>query len=510
MGLMDGYLKYGFDILSRVSQDVLSRFGRLMATSALADVGQRLDALVKRSESPVAFAWMSGAVMAGLFLAHLPNPASFFTAEPESGPSDILEKALVTQPEMTADAKRQNMAVAPEENATKGTLAVTERPTETYTLKRRETLGALLKRAKINNRNAHKAIQALSAVANMRTLKAGTRFTLAREHDQPTQLHSLGFRQAFDEEAQIEWVEDHFESQKRAVGLSYRERYVGGIITDSLYLSAKRAGAPDAVLQELIRLMSFDVDFQRDIWKDDQFALYFEEATADKYGDSAVTRLTFARLTLHDRPIEATYYVDSKGKSGYFDADGSSTQKALMKTPVNGARLSSGFGRRKHPILGYTRVHKGLDFAAPRGTPIMAAGDGIVERANRYGAYGNYIRIRHGSGYKTAYAHLQGFAKNIGKGKRVTQGQVIGYIGSTGRSTGPHLHYEILQGDRQINPNKLKLPDARTLDGAELARFQTERQTLLTKIDAEQVPAYAEAATPQNATALRDVTATDR
>ena len=168
----------------------------------------------------------------------------------------------------------------------------------------------------------------------------------------------------------------------------------------------------------------------------------------------------------------------SDGEVDYFDAKGRSSRKALIMTPIDGARISSGFGRRKHPILGYTKMHRGTDFAAPSGTPVYAAGNGVVEKAGRNGGYGQYIRIRHNGTYKTAYAHLSGYARGITSGARVKQGEVIGYVGTTGRSTGPHLHYEVLLENKQINPKKLNLPSGRTLTGKELARFNAARGAL--------------------------------
>jgi murein DD-endopeptidase MepM/ murein hydrolase activator NlpD len=182
------------------------------------------------------------------------------------------------------------------------------------------------------------------------------------------------------------------------------------------------------------------------------------------------------------RTKEKGYYRFAAANGGarvdYFDSKGESAKRLLMKTPVDGARLSSGFGRRRHPISGYTKQHKGVDFAAPRGTPIKAAGDGVVERADRYGGYGNYVRIRHGMGFKTAYAHLSGFAKGMRAGKRVEQGDVIGYVGSTGASTGPHLHYEVLEKNRHVNPQNLKVATGVSLAGAELEKFRTARDAL--------------------------------
>ena len=166
----------------------------------------------------------------------------------------------------------------------------------------------------------------------------------------------------------------------------------------------------------------------------------------------------------------------------YYDKDGNNIRKKLMRTPIDGARLSSGFGNRRHPILGYNKMHKGVDFAAKKGTPIYAAGDGIIERANRYGGYGNYIRIRHNSEYKTAYAHLQKFAKGIKKGKYVRQGNTIGFVGTSGRSTGPHLHYEIIFNNKQVNPNKLKLPEGKKLDKNLFKKFNREKEKILLEL----------------------------
>jgi murein DD-endopeptidase MepM/ murein hydrolase activator NlpD len=181
--------------------------------------------------------------------------------------------------------------------------------------------------------------------------------------------------------------------------------------------------------------------------------------------------IAFAALTLSGQRQALYRFTRDNGEEGFFDPSGKSARKALLRTPVDGARLSSGFGRRKHPILGYTRMHKGVDFAAPKGTPIYAAGSGTVDVAGRNGGYGKYVRIRHNGSYSTAYAHMNGFAKGIRRGTRVKQGQVIGYIGSTGSSTGPHLHYEVIRDGRQMNPMKVKMPAGPKLAGKERERF---------------------------------------
>lgn len=204
-----------------------------------------------------------------------------------------------------------------------------------------------------------------------------------------------------------------------------------------------------------------------------------KEGRTVRYGN-----VVYANLTLSGKSMPIYRYEDSKGNVDYYGPDGQSVRKALLQTPIDGARISSGFGMRHHPVLGYSKMHKGVDFAARRGTPVMAAGDGIVERASRFGSYGNYIRIRHNSTYKTAYAHLKGFAKGIRKGVRVRQGQIIGYVGTTGRSTGPHLHYEVLANNKQVNPKSAKLPAGRKLAGKELKTFQAQLAETTTRIAA--------------------------
>jgi murein DD-endopeptidase MepM/ murein hydrolase activator NlpD len=244
-----------------------------------------------------------------------------------------------------------------------------------------------------------------------------------------------------------------------------------GQIESSLFVAARDAGIPARVLAELIRVYSFDIDFQRDIWQGDKFELMYEQFRGENGDIVHEGEIFYAKLTLRDTETPLYRYETTAGNLDYFNSKGNSVRKTLMRTPVDGARLSSRFGKRKHPILGYTRMHAGVDFAAPTGTPIYAAGNGTVVQAGRNGGYGNYIRIRHNGTYQTAYAHLSKFARKTRKGARVKQGQVIGYIGTTGRSTGPHLHYEVLRNGRQINPRSVRIPSGEKLKGAELKKF---------------------------------------
>ena len=251
-----------------------------------------------------------------------------------------------------------------------------------------------------------------------------------------------------------------------------------GAIETSLYEAALAAGMPNQVFMEMLHIFSYDIDFQRDIRPGNRFEVLYE-AAYDMAGEFMENGpLLYARLEVGKRTIELFRYEPEEGPADHLDTRGASARKALMRTPISGARLSSGFGPRRHPILGYNKKHLGVDFAAPTGTPIFAAGDGTISRIGRAGNYGKYVRIRHNGTYSTGYAHLSGYAKGMKKGKRVRQGQVIAYVGSTGMSTGPHLHYEVMQGNKRINPLKLKLPTGRKLKGRELAAFRQQVQKI--------------------------------
>jgi len=348
------------------------------------------------------------------------------------------------------------------------------------TIAKGDTLMKVLVKAGVPRGEAHAAITALAKEYDPRRLRPGQELTLTFAGDDAakTKLHTVALHASVEEDVVARLSDDGFRASSIAQTLEARPRRARARIDSSLFLAAERAQVPLPVILELIRLYSFDVDFQRDIQPGDSFEVLFEseyteDGTLARHGD-----VLYARLTVQGTALPLFRYETSDGQLDYFNDKGHSVRKALMKTPIDGARLSSRFGMRRHPILGYRKQHRGIDFAAPTGTPIMAAGNGTVEVAGRNGAYGHYIRIRHNSEYKTAYAHLSKYARGVRKGSRVKQGQIIGYVGSTGRSTGPHLHYEVLRGNRQINPLGLKLPTGRKLKGAELARFEdTRKQT---------------------------------
>jgi murein DD-endopeptidase MepM/ murein hydrolase activator NlpD len=250
--------------------------------------------------------------------------------------------------------------------------------------------------------------------------------------------------------------------------------YKENIILNSLYKSATDQKIPANIIIEFARIYGFQVDFQRDIRKKDTFQIMYEIYVDDNKRTIETGNILFANLKLTGKD-NSLYYFDKKGSEGHYDKNGRSIKKALMKTPINGARLSSSFGMRKHPIDGFNKMHRGTDFAAPMGTPIMASGDGVVKKAGWCGGGGNCVVIRHNSTYQTVYAHMSKFASGIRSGVRVKQGQTIGYVGSTGKSTGPHLHYEVIVNGKRINSQKLKLPSGKILKNEERKIFETKK-----------------------------------
>ena len=267
---------------------------------------------------------------------------------------------------------------------------------------------------------------------------------------------------------------DQFDQKIVVTKLNKSIIYSESIILESLYKSASNQKIPANIIIEFARIYGFQVDFQRDIRKQDSFQILYEVFLDDKKNIIESGNIIYANLKLSGED-NSLYYFDSKKSEGHYDKSGKSIKKALMKTPINGARLSSSFGMRKHPIDGFNKMHRGTDFAAPMGTPIMASGNGIIKKAGWCGGGGNCVVIKHNSTYQTVYAHMSKFAKNIRKDVRVKQGQIIGYVGSTGKSTGPHLHYEVIVNGKKINSQTLKLPSGKVLKGEERKIFETKR-----------------------------------
>ena len=268
--------------------------------------------------------------------------------------------------------------------------------------------------------------------------------------------------------------DDKFSQKISSIKLKKKIIYKENIILQSLYKAATDQNIPANTIVEFARIYGFQVDFQRDIRKQDKFQIMYEVFLNENKKIIETGEILFANLKLSGEN-NSLYYFDIEGSEGHYDKNGKSVQKALMKTPINGARLSSSFGMRKHPIDGYNKMHRGTDFAAPEGTPIMASGNGIIKKAGWCGGGGNCVKIRHNSTYQTIYAHMLKFARGIKAGVRVKQGQTIGYVGSTGKSTGPHLHYEVIVNGKKINSQKLKLPSGKILKGKERKLFETNK-----------------------------------
>ena len=273
---------------------------------------------------------------------------------------------------------------------------------------------------------------------------------------------------------EIRKSQNNFIVRENILQLNKREVVVKNIIKNNLYSSAVESGVEPNIIIEFARIFGFEVDFQRDIRKGDSFEILYEKFEDDNNKVRDTGKIIFASMYVNGEEINL-YNFKYKNEEEYYDIKGKSITKSLMKTPINGARLSSSFGMRKHPILGYNKMHRGTDFAAPSGTPIMASGSGTVTRARWCGGGGNCVKIKHNSTYETIYAHMKSFAKGIKEGRKVKQGQIIGYVGSTGLSTGPHLHYEVLVNGKKVNSQKLKLPSGKTLKGEERKQFELDR-----------------------------------
>ena len=265
-----------------------------------------------------------------------------------------------------------------------------------------------------------------------------------------------------------------FNEEILTIKLNKKIFYKENIILQSLYKAATDQNIPPNIIIEFARVYGFQVDFQRDIKKEDKFQIMYEVFIGKNKKVIETGEILFANLKLSGQDY-SLYYFDEEKVEGHYDRNGKSIQKALMKTPINGARLSSSYGMRKHPIDGFNKMHRGTDFAAPKGTPIMASGNGIIQKAGWCGGGGNCVKIRHNSTYETIYAHMSKFARGIKKGVRVKQGQTIGYVGSTGKSTGPHLHYEVVVNGKKINSQKLKLPSGKVLKGKNRELFETSK-----------------------------------
>jgi len=344
-----------------------------------------------------------------------------------------------------------------------------------YVIKNNDTVEKILKKYKIRD-NDIKKISLKLKEKKLANIYSGRKvlIILKKLEDGSTTLINFLYPINSTTSVEIRKIQNDFTVKENILQLYKKEVVVKKIITNNLYSSAVSSGVEPNIIVEFARVFGFEVDFQRDIRKGDWFEILYEKFEDDNNKVRDTGKIIYASMYVNGEEINL-YNFKYKNEENYYDLKGKSITKSLMKTPINGARLSSSFGMRKHPILGFNKMHRGTDFAAPSGTPIMASGSGTVTRARWCGGGGNCVKIKHNSTYETIYAHMKSFAKGIKEGRKVKQGQIIGYVGSTGLSTGPHLHYEVVVNGKKVNSQKLKLPSGKTLKGEERKQFELDR-----------------------------------
>lgn len=368
-----------------------------------------------------------------------------------------------------------------------------------------DTLMDLLLEAGIGRTEAHEAVSALSDVFSPKDLMPGQEITLELNlletvhHDTvAVELAGISLQPSVERDVMVERKDDGaFLAKAVDRPLTTETALASARIDSSLYQAGQDSAVPLSILSEVIKAFAYDVDFEREIHPGDSFEIIYERLEDDQGRLARTGNILFASLTRGDQTLEIYWFEPKDGSGEFYNAKGESVRKDLLRTPLDVVRVTSGFGMRKHPILGYSKMHKGVDFAATTGTPILASGSGVVEFAGRKGGYGNFIKLRHNGQYETAYAHLSRFAKGLSKGDKVKQGQVIGYVGSTGNSTGPHLHYEVIVAGKNMNPMKLKFA-GRKLDKKELHQFEAVKadiKELREKLVQEQLVARNQAPT---------------
>ena len=347
-----------------------------------------------------------------------------------------------------------------------------------YEIIKGDTIQKILKKYKVKNNEIHEIIIQYKKYGNPNQLLVGNKIDIIIKKSLSTEKNSiLKFSVPVTKSTTISITKDEENNivSKKIITKLYKKKIISeNIITNNLYSSAIESNVnPDTII-EFARIFGFEIDFQRDIRKNDYFKIFYEKYF-DENGEFIKSgSILYAHMTVNGKEISLYKFGEDKSY-GYFDVNGKSVEKALMKTPINGARLSSSFGMRKHPIQGFNKMHTGTDFAAPLGTPIIASGTGTITRAKWCGGGGNCIKIKHNSTYDTIYAHMKSFAKGIKVGKKVRQGQIIGYVGSTGMSTGPHLHYEVIINGKKVNSQTLKLPSGKILKDNERKKFEIHR-----------------------------------
>ncbi len=344
-----------------------------------------------------------------------------------------------------------------------------------YVIKNNDSIQGILKKFNIRNDEINLIINKLRE-KKLTNIYTGRELYLIAKKDkkQKNSLVSLNLPINNTLSIEVKKNKNDFAVEEKILQLTKKEVIKSGEIKESLYSAAVKAGIEPNIIIEFARIYGFEIDFQRDIRKGDVFEIYYEKFVNHRNEVKDTGKIIYASMNVNNREINL-YNFNWNKESGFYDLNGKSIVKSLMKTPINGARLSSSYGMRKHPILGFNKMHRGTDFAAPTGTPIMASGSGTITRARWCGGGGNCVKIKHNSTYETIYAHMSKFAKGVKEGKKVRQGQIIGYVGSTGLSTGPHLHYEVHVNKKSVNSQTLRLPSGKILKGEARKEFEIER-----------------------------------
>ena len=352
-----------------------------------------------------------------------------------------------------------------------------------YIVENNDTLEKILKKYDVTNKDINKiAFEVVKKKLSNIFVKTKVKIVI-KEESGVNKIVSLSYPVNEITTVKIDRNKDEFTVSENSLKLDQKETVLSNTIKNNLYSSAIEAGIEPNIIVEFANIFGFEVDFQRDIRSGDKFEVYYERYVDEDNIVRNTGKIIYASMFVNNKEL-SLYNFKFNNKEGYYDVDGKSVIKTLMKTPINGARLSSSFGFRKHPILGYNKLHQGTDFAAARGTPIMASGSGVVLRAQKYKGYGNYVSIKHNTTYVTAYGHMSKYGRGIKKGVRVAQGRIIGYVGSTGMSTGPHLHYEVIKNGKRINSQRMKLPTGKTLNNEARNRFEVERIKIDVKLAA--------------------------
>lgn len=392
-------------------------------------------------------------------------------------PAQTASQATTAQSSTLPETPAVTPAPPPQTAKTPTTPIVEEK---TLALRAGQTIQGLLQATSIVGDEANAIAKEIKSVFDMRRLKAGQEVTLkVRRDGDITQLLGLSFSAGTAKEIKVARTkEGAFDAKAVNVPTTLKRLVANGEVNSSLYEAAQTAGMPRGVMTDVMKIFAHKVDFQRDVHKGDKFHVLYEQNVTAKNEAVGDGQVIFAVIETGGKINRLYRYEFDKGQFDYFDEQGRTAKRGLLRTPVNAARITSGFGVRRHPLLGYSKMHAGIDFGAPTGTPIFAAGDGVVVKAGFNGTYGRYVQIRHNGRLQTAYGHMSRIADKLTAGDRVKQGQVIAYVGSSGRSTGPHLHYEVIIDGKKVNPMSVDVPTGRSLNKKEMDAFKRWRERL--------------------------------